>query len=86
MVFLLPLVILVIGGVYIVFLRKTSSDGAGWRAVALTGLISGIVAAMLTALAVVLSMTSLLDNTTFSGLLGVVAFLGIPAALVGVGV
>lgn len=88
MIFLLLLVILVIlllGGVYVVFLRRAAREGPGWRAVALTGLVAGVVAAVLTALASVLSLTPLLDAMPFREPLGVVAFLGIPAALVGVG-
>ena len=79
---LVILVILVLGGVYVVFLRRATREGAGWRAVALTGLVSSLVAAVLAA---VLSLTALLDATPFREPLGVVAFLGIPAALVGVG-
>jgi len=82
---LVVLVILVLGGVYVFFLRRVARESAGWRIVALTGLVSGSLAAVLTGLAAVLSLTPLLDATSFRGPLGVVAFLGIPAALVGVG-
>jgi uncharacterized membrane protein len=84
----LPLVIvvvLILAGVYVVYLRRAAREGAGWKAVALTGLVAGIVAAVLTALIAVLSLTPLLDSLPFREPLAMIAFLGIPAALVGVG-
>ena len=88
MVYLLPtvvLLVLVLGGLYLVVLRRAAPEGGAWRAVALTGLVSGVMAAVLTALTAVLSFTALLDTAPFRDSLGVVAFMGIPAALVGVG-
>ena len=62
--FLLPtlvLIVLVLGGLYLGVLRRAAPEGEAWRAVALTGLGSGVVAAVLTLLVAVLSFTALLD-------------------------
>jgi len=88
MVFLLLIVVLVglvLGGLYLGVLRRAAPEGGAWKAVALTGLVSSVVAALLTVLAAVLSFTTLFDAVPFRDPLAVVAFLGLPAALVGVG-
>ncbi len=88
MVIIVPvavLVVVVLGVVYVLFLRRAVRDGGVWKAVAVTGLVAGLVAALSTALAAVMTFTPLLEKTPFNGPLGLVAFLGIPIALVGVG-
>lgn len=88
MAFLLPILIFIVlglGGLYLVVLRRVAPESGAWRAVALTGLGAGIVAAVLTALAAVLSFTAILDAAPFRDLFGIVAFMGLPVALLGVG-
>lgn len=82
---LVVLVLLALGGAYVVFLRQAPRKGAGWKAIALIGLVSGVASAVLTALAAVLSLTPLLDAIPLREPLGVVTFLAIPTVLVGVG-
>jgi hypothetical protein len=53
--------------------------------VAQTGFVAGILAAVLTALAALLSFTPLLEASPLRDTFGLAAFLGLPAALVGIG-
>ena len=59
-------------------------DTGGSTTQARISLVAGIVAAVLTGLSAVLTFTLWLDATPFSGPLALAAFLGVPAALVGV--
>jgi hypothetical protein len=79
------LLVLALGVLYGVVLRRASREGTAWRIVAQTGFVAGIMAAVLTALAALMSFTSMLEATPLNGPLGLAAFLGIPAALVGIG-
>lgn len=78
------LLVLVLGGAYVIFLRGAARDSTGWRAVAWTGCVAGIAAAVLTALGGILSFTSFFDALPFRDALGILAFMAIPAALAGV--
>jgi hypothetical protein len=75
------LLVLALGVLYGVVLRGAPREGTAWRAVAQTGFVAGIVAAGLTALAALMSFTSMLEATPLNGPLGMAAFLGIPVAL-----
>lgn len=78
------LIVLVLGGAYVLSLRGAARDSTGWKVITWAGCAAGIAAVILTALAGILSFTPLLDALPFRDALGVLAFMGIPAALVGV--
>ncbi len=77
------LLIIALGVLYVRVLRTAPREGSAWQAVARTGLVAGILAAVLTALAALMSFTSLLEAVPLNAPLGLAAFLGLPAALVG---
>jgi len=79
------LLVLALGVLYVVVLRPMPHESASWRAVAQTGFVTSILAAVLTALAALASFTSLFEATPINGPFGLAAFLGLPVALVGVG-
>ena len=79
------LLVLALGILYGVVLRGAPRGGAAWRVVAQTGFVAGIMAAVLTALAALVSFTTILEATPLNGPLAVASFLGFPAALVGIG-
>jgi hypothetical protein len=80
--FLLVLALVILYGVV---LRRTPQNSTAWRGVAQTSFVAGILAVVLTALAAIISFTSVLEATPLNGPLGVAAFLAIPAALVSIG-
>jgi hypothetical protein len=88
MVVLLPILLFIVlglGVLYLVVLRRVAPENRAWRALVLTGLGAGVVAAVLTAISALLSFTAILDASPFRDLFGIVAFMGLPVALLGVG-
>ena len=79
------LLVLALGVLYGMVLRHAPREGTAWRAVAQTGFVAGITAVVLTALAALMSFTSMLEATPLNGPLGLAAFLGLPVSLVGIG-
>ncbi len=79
------LLILALGALYGIVLRRTPREGAAWQVMAQTGFIAGIIAVLLTALAAIMSFTTMFEATPLNAPLGIAAFLGLPAALVGIG-
>ena len=89
MAFFAPIVlilVLALAAAYFLVLRRASREGKAWRVVAWTGVVLGIIALTLTALAAVLSFSPWLDwikSTPLLGPLGVASFLSVPVALAG---
>lgn len=79
------LLVIALGILYGVFLRGSPQDSTAWQGVAQASFVAGIMAVALTALAAIISFTSVLEATPLNGPLGVTAFLAIPIALVGIG-
>jgi hypothetical protein len=79
------LLVLALGILYGVFLRRAPQNSTAWRGVAQASFVAGIMAVVLTALAAIISFTSVFEATPLNGPLGVAAFLAIPVALVGIG-
>jgi len=79
------LLVLAIAILYSVVLRRAPQNGTAWRGVAHASFVAGILAVVLTALAAIISFTSVLEATPLNGPLGVAAFLAIPVALVSIG-
>lgn len=68
-----------------VLVRRGSLDPhALGTVIARTSLTCGLLACVLTILVAIMTFTALLEATPFNGPLGLVAFLGLPAALVGI--
>ena len=79
------LLVLALGVLYGVFLRRVPQNSSAWRGLAQASFVAGIIAVVLTALAAIVSFTSVLEATFLNGPLGAAAFLAIPVAFVGIG-
>ena len=85
---LLPITLMFIlpfGILYNSVLRHADRESTIWESVARIGVGAGILAVVLTTLYAVMFLTSLFDNMPFGASLPGTAFLGLPAAFVGIG-
>ena len=85
---LLPITLMFILPFGILFdsvLRHADRESSTWQAVARIGVIAGILAVLLTTLYGAMFLTSLFDTLPFGEYLLGTAFLGLPAAFVGIG-